>query len=259
MKTRLLCAFVVAVALSAALFGQDAGSPPPDGQNSRENPDSGNGGGYGQHGGRGGGMGMMGRGLMGTVTEVPPTTTPSRPTPANVYTVHFSADTRIVKQRPACADPAAGVGAMARAEAAARVEAGVTVSAAARQQSPAAAQATDIKVGDAIAAMGETRCRPPNPSSATAIVQIDPERAKQMREMQANFGKTWLHGQSHGHRRHQDHAHRHVSTTPPTPLSPTKTPPSASAATPSPWPISRWATRCASKAPSRMESLPRPA
>ena len=54
MKTRLLCAFAVAVALSAALFAQDAGSPPPGDQNSGENPGSGNGGGYGQRGGRGG-------------------------------------------------------------------------------------------------------------------------------------------------------------------------------------------------------------
>ena len=29
---------------------------------------------------------------------------------------------------------------------------------------------------------------------AVVIMQIDPERAKQMREMQANYGKTWLMG-----------------------------------------------------------------
>jgi hypothetical protein len=29
---------------------------------------------------------------------------------------------------------------------------------------------------------------------AVTILQIDPERAKQMREMQANYGKTWLQG-----------------------------------------------------------------
>jgi hypothetical protein len=29
---------------------------------------------------------------------------------------------------------------------------------------------------------------------AVAIVQLDPERAKQMREMQANYGKTWIMG-----------------------------------------------------------------
>jgi hypothetical protein len=29
---------------------------------------------------------------------------------------------------------------------------------------------------------------------AKVIVQVDPERARQMREMQANYGKTWLMG-----------------------------------------------------------------
>ena len=29
---------------------------------------------------------------------------------------------------------------------------------------------------------------------AVMIAQLDPERAKQMREMQANYGKTWLMG-----------------------------------------------------------------
>ncbi len=29
---------------------------------------------------------------------------------------------------------------------------------------------------------------------AVVVFQIDPERAKQMREMQANYGKTWLMG-----------------------------------------------------------------
>ena len=36
----------------------------------------------------------------------------------------------------------------------------------------------------------------PNAKSvgATMVMQIDPERAKQMREMQANYGKTWIMG-----------------------------------------------------------------
>ena len=58
---------------------------------------------------------------------------------------------------------------------------------------PQPIKATDIKVGDAIAASGETDA---NAKSVGAIVifQIDPERAKQLREMQANYGKTWLMG-----------------------------------------------------------------
>jgi hypothetical protein len=33
---------------------------------------------------------------------------------------------------------------------------------------------------------------------AMTIMQIDPERAKQMRELQANYGKTWLMGKVTG-------------------------------------------------------------
>ena len=52
---------------------------------------------------------------------------------------------------------------------------------------------TDIKVGDAVSAMGEVNAAAKT-VGATMIMQIDPERAKQMREMQANYGKTWLQG-----------------------------------------------------------------
>jgi hypothetical protein len=52
---------------------------------------------------------------------------------------------------------------------------------------------TDIKVGDAIAAVGEIDAAAKS-VGATTILQIDPERAKLMREMQANYGKTWLQG-----------------------------------------------------------------
>ena len=48
-------------------------------------------------------------------------------------------------------------------------------------------------MGDAIAAVGEVDANARS-VGAVAIFQIDPERAKQMREMQANYGKTWLMG-----------------------------------------------------------------
>ena len=54
-------------------------------------------------------------------------------------------------------------------------------------------KATDIKVGDAIGASGEIDATAKS-VGAVVIFQIDPERAKQMREMQANYGKTWLMG-----------------------------------------------------------------
>jgi hypothetical protein len=58
---------------------------------------------------------------------------------------------------------------------------------------PTTIKASDIKVGDAIGASGEMDA---NTKSVGAVVifQIDPERAKQMREMQANYGKTWIMG-----------------------------------------------------------------
>ena len=62
-----------------------------------------------------------------------------------------------------------------------------------RQTRPQAIKATDIKVGDAIAASGETDANAKS-VGAVVIMQIDPERAKQIREMQANYGKTWLMG-----------------------------------------------------------------
>jgi hypothetical protein len=51
----------------------------------------------------------------------------------------------------------------------------------------------DIKVGDVIQVRGqidETAKSVP----AMFIVELDPERVAQMREMNANFGKTWLMG-----------------------------------------------------------------
>jgi len=58
---------------------------------------------------------------------------------------------------------------------------------------PVPIKATDIKVGDAVAAMGEVNAQTKSLGAIT-IIQLDPERARQMREMQANFGKTWLLG-----------------------------------------------------------------
>ena len=51
----------------------------------------------------------------------------------------------------------------------------------------------DIKVGDMIAANGEVDASAKS-VGAVMVMLIDPERARQMREMEANFGKTWLAG-----------------------------------------------------------------
>jgi hypothetical protein len=58
---------------------------------------------------------------------------------------------------------------------------------------PETIKATDIKVGDAIGAMGETD-QSAKSVGAVAIVLLDPETAKQMAEMRANYGKTWIQG-----------------------------------------------------------------
>jgi len=110
------------------------------------------------------------RGLMGTVTEVAADHYIVKTDTGEVYTVHFSANTHILKQT------------MQR-----HSEGGDA------PRGPQALKAGDIKVGDAVAVVGEVDASAKS-VGAVAVVQIDPERAKQMREMQASFGKTWLMG-----------------------------------------------------------------
>jgi hypothetical protein len=58
---------------------------------------------------------------------------------------------------------------------------------------PQQIKASDIKVGDAIAARGEVD-EAGKSVGAVVVLQFDPEQAKRMQEMEANFGKTWLMG-----------------------------------------------------------------
>jgi hypothetical protein len=128
----------------------------------------------GQRGGRGAwGGGMMGRGVMGTVTEAAPDHFTIKTESGDLYTVHLSVNTRIMK----------GGGGHRRGQGESDVPA----------NPPQPIKASDIKVGDMIGASGELDA---NAKSVGAVVifQIDPERAKQLREMQANYGKTWLMG-----------------------------------------------------------------
>jgi hypothetical protein len=117
----------------------------------------------------------MGRGLMGTVTEVAADHYTIKTETGETYTIHYSVNTRILKQQ-----------AHARGEGGQRGggEGG---------NPPTPLKSTDIKVGDAIAAMGEVDATAKS-VGATMVMQIDPERAKQMREMAANHGKTWIMG-----------------------------------------------------------------
>jgi len=179
MNIRLLSSIVIAVAFTVAAAAQDSGSAPPASQNSGQNATSGSDG-HGQHGGRGGGMGggagmMMGRGLMGTVTAVAADHYTIKTDTGDVYTVHFTADTRIFKQvAGGMRGPGQGAGAGGGNP---------------RQE----LKSSDIKAGDAVAVMGSIDATAKS-AAATRIAQLDPAVVQQIRAMEADFGKTWLMG-----------------------------------------------------------------
>ena len=132
--------------------------------------------GSGQPGGRGGFRGaMLGSGVMGTVTEIASDHFTIKTDTGDIYTIHYSVNTRIMK----------GGGGGPRRGQADDMQPPVNP--------PTPIKAADIKVGDAIGASGEIDAGAKS-VGAVVIFQIDPERAKQMREMQANYGKTWIMG-----------------------------------------------------------------
>jgi len=173
MNIRSLSAIAFGLALTVAASAQNAITPAAQGQ-----------GGQGQRGGgRGGWGGGMGRGLMGTVTEVAADHYTIKTEAGESYTIHYSANTRFLKQQ-------------ARGEGGQRAgggEGGPGTAGGGGGNPPQPIKPTDVKVGDAIAAMGEVDATAKS-VGATMVMQIDPERARQMREMQANYGKTWLMG-----------------------------------------------------------------
>ena len=116
---------------------------------------------------------MMGRGVMGSVTEITPDHFTIKTDSGDLYTIHYSVNTRIMKGGGGFRPSQSGN------------DAPFTP--------PIAIKPTDIKIGDAIAASGEMD---PAAKSVGAVVifQVDPETARRMREMQANYGKTWLIG-----------------------------------------------------------------
>jgi hypothetical protein len=148
-----------------ATDAQEGGNPPSPGQG----PGSGAGMGSGRGGGRGWGGMMGGRGVIGTVTETGSDHYTIKNEVGEIYTIHFSANTRLMKQ-PAQRAAEGGM-----------------------RTPPQEIKSGDIKVGDMIAANGEVDASAKS-VGAVMVMLIDPERAKQMREMEANFGKTWLAG-----------------------------------------------------------------
>ena len=143
-------------------------------------------GGYGR-GGFGMGMGLAGgRGLIGTVTEVAADHFAVKTDSGETYTIHFSVNTRIMKQ------PAGGRGpGMGRRGGGQDMGGGGGMGRGGNP--PEQIKASDIKIGDAIGAMGEMDNQGKS-VGAIAILQLDPERAKQLAEMRANYGKTWIQG-----------------------------------------------------------------
>ncbi len=207
MNIRLVSAFVFAVSFAVAVEAQNStpsttnqGADQNADQNSGQNtnpasnarpattsPESG--GGHGQHSGRGGyggemggGAGMMmSRGLMGTVTEVAADHYTVKTEAGGVYTVHFTADTRIFKQvAGGMRGPGQGAGTGGRGYG----NGG---------NPPQEIKPTDIKTGDTISVMGEVDATAKT-ANATRIAQLDPAVVQQMRAMEADFGKTWLMG-----------------------------------------------------------------
>jgi preprotein translocase subunit YajC len=190
MKLRFLPAMLAVLALTAAAVAQEPGSPPPAGQNSNQNSGQGNGGGNGQRGGRGG---MGGSRLVGTVTEVAADHYTIKTEMGEVYTVHFSANTRIVKQPAGMRVPGGGGGGGGQGNGGGQGAGGGYGRGGNGGTPPQEIKATDIKVGDAIAAMGDIDATAKS-VGATRIAQLDPDTAKRMQEMAANYGKTWLQG-----------------------------------------------------------------
>jgi hypothetical protein len=127
----------------------------------------------------------MGRGLTGTVTEVAADHYTVKTEAGETYTIHYSVNTRILKQPAGQRGPGGGGGA--------ERERGQGGQGGGGGNPPATIKPTDIKVGDAIAAMGEVDATAKS-VGAVMVMQIDPERAKQMRELRDNYGKTWIMG-----------------------------------------------------------------
>jgi uncharacterized protein DUF5666 len=149
--------------------------------------------GQGSGAGRGRGMRGMGefpgggRGVLGTVTDVASDHYTIKTDAGDIYTVHFSVNTRIIKQLPGQGGGrrSQGTGGSSSSD--------VGEGDQGTRPQPQTIKPTEIKIGDIITAGGEMDDSGKS-LGAVFIALIDPERAKQMREMQANYGKTWLAG-----------------------------------------------------------------
>jgi hypothetical protein len=190
-KIRLIPILILSALLGAA-YAQDA------------NPPAAQGGGNGQRAGRGGygggrGMGMgAGNNLLGTVTAVAADHYTVKTDAGDLYTVSYSANTRIMKM-----NGMRGFGG-GQGQGQGRGQGGGNGGGYGRDggggNPPTPLKPGDIKVGDVVAARGEIDAAAKT-VGAMAIVQLTPEQAAQLRERakemqaeQANYGKTWIMG-----------------------------------------------------------------
>ena len=231
MNQRIALTVVLGLALSTAslAFAQDANPATPSGQNQGSGGPGNGGGGQrrGMGGGMAGGMGAGlagGRGVTGTVTEAAADHFTVKTLTGEAYAVQFSSNTRFIKQmvRPEGAGQGGnggngqggngqggngqggnGQGGWQRGQRNGQYAGQGSDQGTGQGNGQGRGfggggggqpiKATDIKVGDAIAAMGQ-----PDESAksigAVGIVLLDPGRAKQMQQMQENYGKTWIMG-----------------------------------------------------------------
>lgn len=180
MKMRFSLAVVLGLALCAAVYAQDPNPAPPAGQQY-------GGGGHGQRAGRGyGGMGMMGRGVTGTVTAVAADHFTVNTFQGDTYTVKFSDNTRIMKMR-------GRRGARGMMSGGGMAGGRMGMGRGMRGNPPEQIKASEIKVGDAITARGNVESSAKT-VDARAIMLLDPQMAERMKQMAADYGKTWLMG-----------------------------------------------------------------
>lgn len=190
MNLRPVSTILFGVALTSAAIAQQGAAPAQR-----------TGGGSGQRSGAGALGGMMGRGVTGTVTEVTADHYTIKTQNGETYTIHYSVNTRFMKQQAATArsegtakdseqGATQGIG---RSQRAGQEAQGDRQNRGFGGAPPQQIKSTDIKVGDAIAASGEVDSAAKS-VGAIGVFQLDPERAKQLQQMQANYGKTWLMG-----------------------------------------------------------------
>ncbi len=179
MNLRWMGVAVVALGLCGTAMAQDSGAAAAGGQNQDGSQRS-----EGRGWGRGMGMGQ-GSGVMGTVTEVANDHFTVKTQDGESWTVHYSPNTRIMKQAPRPAGSEAPANGESGAPDAGRR--GM------RGGPPEPIKAADVKVGDAIMAGGEMD-RDGKSVGAIGIMVLDPDSARRMEQMQADYGKTWLMG-----------------------------------------------------------------